>query len=1131
MLSRLAAAWRILIQRLSADWLILTAAVVTVVLATVLLASGPIYADAVTLSALQRSLADAPVAEVNVEVTRRTDPEQYDLTDQIATREIEETFTTTGVDVLRHIETDPFDLPIESPDGLVSLASFEYLEEISSHATLSEGAWPKDTGSTVETSLLASAADQLGLVIGDVLVSTNRLDDQHHVVVRVVGMYEIDDATDPFWFDDVLPFAGVTESSSFRTYGPFVVTQESIVNNLAGNRLETDWRAFPHYENLEVEEVGLLRGRVFSLEDRLNTALAEQTVNPSRTSEFSVETGLVTLLGETQTSLTVTRSSVLALLVQLAILAGYALVLTAGLLVGARRTETNLLRSRGASPKQVGALAVFEGVLLTVPAALVAPWLASKALGLLNNVGPLSPVGLTIDPKPTVEAYILAGVAAAGAIFALSWPAYKSAKRFPDSNREERQRGRSAVQRAGVDFALLGLTVVVFWQLQSLGPQISATIRGRFGIDPLLIVAPALGLLAGAVLALRVIPLMARIAERIAAGSRWTVSALSAWQVARRPVRYARSALLLIMAIGIGFYAASFTTTWVQSQKDQAEFDTGGDIRLSPNRRIDGSMPELFLATAHEMIDDVVISMPMMRRTAQLARTGGTEQFMLLDARRSPDVVNIREDLAPDFDHLMAGVADLRPTMANIPLPDDALGLGIVMSASEEWSFPRRFTGPFLRVGFDFRVSAILQDADGLLYKLRLGSIPVNEGRVRLETGLAYPMGDGSSAAPRFPLSLVDIEILSPVPSGKAHEVTVEIEGIYANLGDEGWERQETEMNPEAWDLDLSTVNGLFVQPEIEFSQAKFADALFLDIDPEDLEPNSLKIDINTGMTFAGISPPLFFSVRPHGTELPDTMPIVVSESFLETNATEVGESVRLVNIQIDRDAVILGTIAEFPTVGADTAETILIDLPTFQMMTYGPGVGLDLVSEYWLSTSGENDEPVEAALLASPYNSARLEGAQSRTIALVTNPVALGTIGALTLGFVAAAVFATVGFAVSATVSARQRLKEFALLRALGLSPKQLVSWLSLEQGVLVVLSLALGTLVGVVLTALVLPLVSLTQAGANTVPEVIILFPWAIVLKLELAVLAILGSTVLVMTVLLRRIGLGSLLRLGDE
>ena len=54
------------LKRLAADWLILTAAVVTVVLATVLLASGPIYADAVTLSALQRStdMDEAALAEM-----------------------------------------------------------------------------------------------------------------------------------------------------------------------------------------------------------------------------------------------------------------------------------------------------------------------------------------------------------------------------------------------------------------------------------------------------------------------------------------------------------------------------------------------------------------------------------------------------------------------------------------------------------------------------------------------------------------------------------------------------------------------------------------------------------------------------------------------------------------------------------------------------------------------------------------------------------------------------------------------------------------------------------------------------------------------------------------------------------
>ncbi len=126
---------------------------------------------------------------------------------------------------------------------------------------------------------------------------------------------------------------------------------------------------------------------------------------------------------------------------------------------------------------------------------------------------------------------------------------------------------------------------------------------------------------------------------------------------------------------------------------------------------------------------------------------------------------------------------------------------------------------------------------------------------------------------------------------------------------------------------------------------------------------------------------------------------------------------------------------------------------------------------------------------------------------------------------------FSIVGFAVTATVSARERLVEFALIRALGMSRRQLGGWLGLEQGVLVLVSLALGTLVGVILTAVLLPLVILTQVGAMPVPATIVIYPWSTVLALELAVVSALAIVVIVMTLLLRRIGLGALLRLGED
>src|SRR5207248_10901718 len=127
---------------------------------------------------------------------------------------------------------------------------------------------------------------------------------------------------------------------------------------------------------------------------------------------FSVDTSLDDILRTAERSLLVTRSGVLILTVQLAILAGYALLLTAGLLIEQRRVETALLRSRGADARQVGVMALMEGLVLALPAALLGPWIAAFALRTLNHVGPLADIDLHLDPRVGRSAYELAFVSA-----------------------------------------------------------------------------------------------------------------------------------------------------------------------------------------------------------------------------------------------------------------------------------------------------------------------------------------------------------------------------------------------------------------------------------------------------------------------------------------------------------------------------------------------------------------------------------------------------------------------------------------------------------------------------------------------------------------------------------------------
>jgi ABC-type lipoprotein release transport system permease subunit len=1109
MLSTVIAAWRNLVKRLSADWLILTAGTVTVLLAMILLAAGPIYADAVTDSALRRTLSSATLADSTIAIEVRTPPDEYDTVDRISTEAI--TNALSGVDtfVTRVLDAETLELPDQDGDDSVDLAQLRVMEGIAEHSELLQGTWPDGSTSPMEAVVSQSTADLLQLEVGDTLVLVNRRARDRSLELGLVGIYQAEDRSEPFWAEDELASSGVVETQGFRTFGPFIV-DESALKAIA-SRATATWRAHPDYATLEVGETSRIQGQVATLSQTLNDALAVSDESGGLFSEFSVDTGLVRLLSGTGRSLTVTRSSVLALLIQLAILAGYALALTAGLLVETRSTETSLLRARGASPGQVVAVSGFEGILITLPAALAAPWLAAWTLEALVSFGPLAPTGLDVAPTITNESRWIVLLAAAAAVVALVWPVWRSARSHSGSNsRKGRQRARSNMQKAGVDIALVGLAVLAFWQLQTLGPQVSSTIQGRFGVDPILIAAPTLGLLAGSVLALRVVPLLARVAERFAAAGRGSVSALSAWQVARRPLRYARAALLLIMAVAIGFFAAAYSSTWLDSQRDQADFQVGADLRVHPDRRTGIAVDDLHLVSAHESIPGVVRSMPVTRLEGPLPGSDSPGEFVLLDSSAAAEIVVLREDLSPDFAALMGRLHDARPAIAGIAVPGAPLQVGVTIEVVEEELEDTQ--GRTLEPAFAADMDLVLQDADGLLHRVGLGAVEADGRRQTLEATLVAEGSNAGSMTPAFPIQIVGVEVTSRYPLDLSRTVTFDVVEFRSAEVPERWQPMEFDRSPDSWSEQVAAVGQVTKPPSIT--------------EPLGQPDDALRLRMETGVGFTGVAT---FAIHPPWPATTN-YPVVVSSRWLEESNRRFGDEMALDALGTGRSrAEIAGVLDAFPTTDASRGSVVLVDLPTHQMIRYTPGSPITKVGEHWLAISANADEVAET-LRSAPLEAWEVVGRTERFFSLTTDPVALGTIGALSIGFLAAAVFAAVGFAVSTTVSARERITEFALLRALGLSPRQLGSWMTLEQGVLVATSLGFGTLVGWLLTTFILPLVSVTQEGTKPFPNVAIVYPWDSVLALEIGLVAVLAVIVAAMTLLLRRLGLGSLLRLGD-
>src|SRR5690606_19363355 len=115
----------------------------------------------------------------------------------------------------------------------------------------------------------------------------------------------------------------------------------------------------------------------------LAAALTALTEKPG-CANCTAHSDLPDLLDRLGTASLVARSTMLVPVLQLLLLAAYALMLTARLLTDHRAMETALLRSRGASGARLAALAAGEALLLAIPCAVVAPLLAAPLLRLVS---------------------------------------------------------------------------------------------------------------------------------------------------------------------------------------------------------------------------------------------------------------------------------------------------------------------------------------------------------------------------------------------------------------------------------------------------------------------------------------------------------------------------------------------------------------------------------------------------------------------------------------------------------------------------------------------------------------------------------------------------------------------------
>ena len=1073
--------WRLVLGRVRSDWPFLLALWLLIASATTLLAGGALYAETVEVGGLRRALAEAPPQQRGVSARFSASPAELVESEPGLRSALDSAFGRAGAETRLTLRSSSLRLidetaATEPPERrLTSLGAYEGIEE---HAQLSAGCWPAAGQQPLEAAVSDGALAALELALGDVLsladASVPGADPSTAVVeVVIVGSYSVD-PDDPYWLGDPLELTGSEESSRTLFRGPLMVTREDLLG-AAPAQLDVRGRALPLIERMRVDMLDEVRAAIGGLPRRVEGALPAGRF-------VTMERELAAVLGRIDRSSLVSRSGVVLVTLQFAVLAGYAVLLVGGILAERRRPEVALLRARGASTAEVGLIAATEALVLSAPAVAVAPLLSILLVNGVGSWGPVGESGIIRAAQLSPATLLVALLAGAACLLALALPALLAEI---DLARVRAALGRpmsqTLAQRLGLDLVLLAIAVIGILQLRTYGAPLTETTGGSLELDPLLVAAPAIALAAGAVLVIRLVPRLGELAERLLRRRRGILLSLGSRQIARRPLRYTRSALLIVLAAALGTFGTMYGATWSQSQLDQAEHQAGADMRVLLGQQ----------AAAGEATGEALLALPgvqavspVVRDFFDVGRALRRAQFVALEPESLGTVLNGDAARAAQVEAMLARLREARPPASGIALPAGTRRLAIVLDAQLA----------VLSANPDFPIE--LEEWPGVQVSPLFGGAEVPTalepqpafmagGEQRLAFDLdALPMAGGEEVPPLQGL-LFDMS----TPASLLGEVgLLAVEASPSAGGDGDWQVVGRPAELADWTMevlgDSVTAEGTETGGRLVWDRA------------HPLRP-------------AFERPAQYRWAPAAGTQI--ALSGWVNDALLRATGVAVGDELDI-DYQFQRvPLLVAGRLADFPSLDPATPFAV-VDARTLDRLRFDLSLPPAEPDEWWLAAADESVEDIAAAARAEPIGAETVVTQRDLTRTLLRDPIALGLVGALLLGSLAAAAFASIGLLVNAVVSAREQLGDLALLRALGASRRHVLAWLTLEHGFVLAVGLLAGAGVGYLIGLLVLPHAPLNRSGARVVPAPEIVVPLELLLLVGLAGLVVVGLGVLI-------------------
>jgi ABC-type antimicrobial peptide transport system permease subunit len=374
----------------------------------------------------------------------------------------------------------------------------------------------------VEVVIGAHAAEQAGYQIGDRFTASG----SYHRF-KIVGIIEPLDANDDAWGGDLNAFQITGDTTLENRVLPVIISPISMRSNLLRPIFphQIRWRITLDRENISSEEVENLRVNLINFDSQAGTHGAVVTSD------------LIKIFDDHQAELSPVHTILFLLYLQSTIILLFALAALASTKNQSSQTELSTFFARGASLWQIFSPFVLEAFILSMLAALICgPGLAQVSI--LLGSGDSNAFVLQRLPGNT---WLIAVILAGAGWLALTLPLLSAPRLEPVRNRSPQQ---SWLQRYSLDVYLLVFGSLLTWQLRQSGSFLNRQLGNNALFDPLLIAGPSLMLAACAMLATRLLPLLAPPISRLAGGFKGSVLHLGLLRL-RRDARHSGWILLV----------------------------------------------------------------------------------------------------------------------------------------------------------------------------------------------------------------------------------------------------------------------------------------------------------------------------------------------------------------------------------------------------------------------------------------------------------------------------------------------------------------------------------------------------------------------------------------------------------